>query len=243
MAKRIITETEVFKASASDTKTITFSHRDSIVTPQAWDKALELGVAIVEEKAARDEARQQKSTGAGYVPGQDEAVVSEVLASMRNRLPAGELPADLEQLVREAVQVRLNTASDSSQGPSAGGTVDSASKGPRGVHLVRKSLLAQAGGSPKPVTGKVTLAESLGNFGQAGDQHLSAGTMEWENSSFKRTLESEEVCVVIEGELCLTTQGQPLTAQPGDMFYLPKGAQVVYSASGKVKLACVNSLP
>ena len=55
-------------------------------------------------------------------------------------------------------------------------------------------------------------------------------------------MERAEIAVVIEGEMRLTVGENTITAQPGDMVYLPAGTDVVYQAPSRVTLACVDRL-
>jgi ethanolamine utilization protein EutQ len=108
-----------------------------------------------------------------------------------------------------------------------------------GVCFVSGARLLEGGSGPVPVEAKALVA---GAIRCGGSQKLAGGYMDWQKASFSRTVEFPEIGVVIEGELQLTVGGKTLTARPGDMVYFPKGAQVVYSAPARVRIACVNCI-
>ena len=64
--------------------------------------------------------------------------------------------------------------------------------------------------------------------------------MEWKDTAFPWKLDYHEVCIVLEGRLCITTGGQRLTGGPGDALYLPKGSEVEFAATGYVKFAYIT---
>jgi len=70
---------------------------------------------------------------------------------------------------------------------------------------------------------------------------LSGAIMQWDGDNMARTMERSEIAVVIEGELTLACNGAKLVGKPGDMLYLPAGAEVEYSSTGRVRLACVSA--
>jgi ethanolamine utilization protein EutQ len=153
---------------------------------------------------------------------------------MKERLGPGVPAQDLERLVREAVAARL-------AGTAAGVPLEEgpAVAGMDGVCFVSGARLLEGGSGPVPVEGKVLVADAI----RCGENYkLAGGYMDWQKASFSRTVEFPEIGVVLEGELQLTVGGKTLTAKPGDMVYFPKGAQVVYSAPARVRIACVNCI-
>jgi ethanolamine utilization protein EutQ len=149
---------------------------------------------------------------------------------MKERLPAGVAFQELERLVRAAVAARLEGST-----PGAPQHVSGAD----GVCFISGARLLEGGSGPVPVAEKVLVAEAI----RCGDDvKLAGGFMEWQKASFNRTVEFPEIAIVIEGELHLAIGGNTLVAKPGDMVYFPKGAQLVYSAPGRVRVACVNCI-
>lgn len=231
MGKCIIAVTDVLEAAKRGEKAITAPPSECIVTPGARDRAAELGIAI-NEGPERPAAAPAALSAA--VPAQAENLVREVCALMKERLPEGVAAQELERLVRSAVTARLE-----SSGPSV------ASAAPRhvacadGVCFISGARLLEGGSGPVPVAEKALVAEAI----RCGDDlKLAGGYMEWQKAAFSRTVEFPEIGIVIEGELHLTVGGNSLVAKAGDMLFFPQGAQVVYSAPGRVRVACVNCL-
>lgn len=231
MAKRIVTETDVVQASASGSP-ISAPPGECLVTPQARDKALELGVVIIEGVAGSASASAPGEVSQGAASGREEAVIGEVLGMMQSRLPDNVDSAVLEAMVRDVIRARR---AGGATRPAEDASL--ASSGAAGVRIIDNQRLVSSEQGLAPVPGKVIMAEALGSVGQPG---LSAGYMQWEKASFSRLVECEEVCIVVEGRLHLTVGGETLIANSGDMVYLPEGINVLYSAPERVKLACVN---
>lgn len=64
---------------------------------------------------------------------------------------------------------------------------------------------------------------------------LGAGLMEMENTTFSWTLNYDEMDYVIEGELSILIGGESVTAGPGEVIYIPKGAAIQFSVSGRAR--------
>jgi len=230
MAKRIITEADIVAAAAAGERTVPASPGQCIVTEQARDRALELGVTLDEGCAPPQGACCAPSSGAPQAvpeavpPG---GLVDQVVAALRAKLPDGADPALVERLVREAVAAKAGAAVSSGEAVQASG-----------VRFIESARLLGQGAGAIPAQDKAVLAEALCRPGECG---LAAGYLAWERASFKREVEAPEVGVVIEGELHLTVGGQTFVGRPGDMVYLPKGAMVLYSTPTRVTLACVNA--
>jgi ethanolamine utilization protein EutQ len=231
MGKCIIAAMDVIEAAQRGDKIISANPAECIVTPGARDKAAELGIVISEGADVQATAPAKPSEA---VPPQTEALVREVCALMKERLPAGVAAQELERLVRSAVAARLGGAGLSAA-PEAPQHVSCAD----GVCFISGARLLKGGSGPVPVAEKALVAEAI----RCGDDvKLAGGYMEWQKATFNRTVEFPEIGIVIEGELHLAAGGKTLVAKAGDMVYLPQGAQVVYSAPGRVRVACVNCI-
>lgn len=232
MGKRIIAVEDILEAAKTGNKSLATALDECIVTPGARDKAAELGILLVE--GAGDEAA---SRAVSVVPdaSQAEQVVREVCTLIKARLPSGLEAESLEGVVRDVVSARLEKLSSATAPLELGSDMTCVD----GVCFIRGSRLLEGGAGPVPVSEKALVAEAI-RCGE--DYKLSGGFMEWEKATFSRTVEFPEIGIVLEGELRLTVGGKTLTAAPGDMVYFPKGAQIVYSASAKVRIACVNCI-
>lgn len=231
MGKFIIAVTDVLEAAQRGDRAIAANAAECIVTPGARDKAAELGI-FIGEGADSPAAAAAKPLEAA--PSQTEALVREVCALMKERLPAGVAASELERLVRSAVAVRLEGS-----GPPSSTEAPQYAFGADGVCFIRGDRLLEGGSGPVPVAEKALVAEAI----RCGDDvKLAGGYMEWQKATFSRTVEFPEIAIVVEGELHLAVGGKTLVAKAGDMVYFPKGAQVIYSAPGRVRVACVNCI-
>jgi ethanolamine utilization protein EutQ len=235
MAKRIITETDILDVVAKGDKILSCSLSECIVTDQAQDKALELGVTLSESQAScasRTCAVAATSTSRPALDsaGMDKLVLT-VVERMRDVLPSGTDSAHVARLVRDAVAARM---AGSEADTSVGGAVTAAS----GIIFVDGAKVLDTMGTPA-IKEQVLLAEAIG---RPGESKLSAGYLVWEGMSFERSVEVPEIIVVLEGELHLKFDGRSTIAKSGDMAYLPEGVRVVLDAPARVKLACINTL-
>ena len=64
---------------------------------------------------------------------------------------------------------------------------------------------------------------------------LGAGLMEMENTTFPWTLNYDEMDYVIEGELSVEIGGERVSAGPGEIIYIPKGASIRFSVPGRAR--------
>lgn len=106
------------------------------------------------------------------------------------------------------------------------------------------ALLVKASALPwqrSPLGDAVNVIDVVG-----GPSPFEAGYMEWEAASFAWTLERDELFTVLDGSLRVRVAGETLSAGPGDMVYLPRGAEAEFSSSGRVTTAysaCAPSCP
>jgi ethanolamine utilization protein EutQ len=270
MARRIITEADIIEAAGAGKTSFVAPEGECIVTDQARDRALELGVTLICGEAAASpsqccpaggdgtsgpasgsrgsgaptaSAGTTAGTTAGVTPGAAGGgipmggaaanLAEQVVKALRARLPQGVDAAEAERLVRVVVAARMGGAPSGAEATEADHAHEAAGFAFVEASSVLKSL--GRGGGPGE---KALLAEALAATGQA---KLSAGYLAWEKASFTRNVDEPEVCVVIEGELHLTVGGRTVIAKPGDLAYLPQGTRAVYSAPGRVVMACVNT--
>jgi ethanolamine utilization protein EutQ len=228
MGKRLISEKDVQQAAKEGRRSLVASPDACIVTPMAQDAAAALGITL---KTADDGATAGPGDATPHASVKDAVgdtgrLVEQVVARMRDHLPAGISAQRLGQVVREVVASRL--------------AAPAAAVGQGGARLISGRQIIAAPVTPVAVDGQVQLAQVLP--GEALGS-LSAGILAWEKASFRRQVEQEEIDIIIEGDLQVTLDdGQTLSGRPGDMLYLPRGTQVVYSTPSSVKLACVNRL-
>ncbi len=229
MGKKVITEADVVASADAGNSTINAPLGECIVTDGARDRALSLGIHINEGEGVGGE-NQSCSLGSSKA----EDVVGQVTRIIKDRLPQNLPPDKLETLVRQVVTDHLsNPEAPRKHNP------DQAVSRTGGVCFVKGNMIPGDLSGPIPVEEKVMVADA---FKCSEDATLAGGYMEWSKASFNRSVDNNEINIVIDGELNLTVDGQTSVVQQGDMVYLPKGTQVTYGAPGRVKLACVNSV-
>jgi ethanolamine utilization protein EutQ len=231
MGKRVITEADVVEAAEAGSKIIEAPLGECIVTYGAREKALSLGIHIQEADSKGTSSSSQEY----YLKtSQTEDVVGQVTRLIKDRLPTDLSPEKLETLVRQVATAHLSN----SQTPGKHNP-DQVVTQTGGVCFVKGNMIPGELTGPIPVEEKVMVADA---FKCSPDSTLAGGYMEWSKASFNRTVDNNEINIVIDGELNLSVDGQTSVVEQGDMVYLPRGTQVTYSAPGRVKLACVNSV-
>lgn len=236
MGKQIITLEDILKAAESGATSIPASPDGDIVTATARDKAEELGIALPGEAAESDSNTMSQADTSGPKSEVVEQVVDIIAAKSGADMSAD----DLRRVVGEVVARRLAAATparaaapaDTPEGAAPRPGKDGQYTDADGVFLVECERLLKG-------------ASDSGTFVAEGVNctcaDLSGAIMQWENATLPRTMETSEIAVVIEGELKLSANGKTLYGKPGDMLYLPAGAQVEYAARGRVRLACVSA--
>lgn len=254
MGKQIITLEDILMAAESGATSIPASSDGDIITATARDKAEELGIALPGEPVTHNSNAEVASVAGAMLggaasdvaasPGGAGQVVAQVVDLIAQQAD-GEMNADdLRRVVTEVVAKRLADASASvpaatlpSSAASSSGDAPRQGKDGQytdadGVFLVECERLLKG-------------ASENGTFVAEGVNctcaDLSGAIMQWENATLPRTMETGEIAVVIEGELKLSCNGKTLVGKPGDMLYLPAGADVEYAADKRVRLACVSA--
>lgn len=235
MAKRIITEADILEVVARGDKILSCSLFECIVTAQAHDKALELGVTLTENQASCATSSGAAAAASATLAALDsvnmDTLVLTVVERMKDVLPSGMDSAQVARLVRVAVAARM-------AGSRPEASVDGAVTAASGVIFIDCAKVLDTMGSAA-IKEQALLAEAIG---RPGESKLSAGYLVWEGMSFERSVEVPEIIIVLEGELHLKYDGRNTIARSGDMAYLPEGVHVVLNAPARVKLACINTL-
>jgi ethanolamine utilization protein EutQ len=231
MGKQVITEADVVAAAEAGSKIIEAPLGECIVTYGAKDKALSLGVVIHETSVQGDSSPSVTPTVAS---SQTEEVISQVASLIKDRVPLNLDPEKLENLVRQVATVHLSESSSAIKH-----NPDQSVTQMGGVCFIKGNMIPSELSGSIPVDEKVMVMDA---FKCSDDSTLAGGYMEWSKASFNRMVDQNEINIVLEGELNLSVDGQTSVVKQGDMVYLPRGTEVLYSAPGRVKLACVNSL-
>lgn len=100
-----------------------------------------------------------------------------------------------------------------------------ACENPKPTHVVGKNVVIQPFPEAPPGQ-KVGLVDVI----DARVANLAAGFMTFEHSRLPWFLNYDEVDYVIEGDFVLEVEGKVFRAVAGDVVYIPKGSQVVFSS-------------
>jgi len=175
---------------------------DSVLTPSAKDLAKELGITI---SKGRQEIICQSAVGQSVAQvGNQPASPSISIGSA----PIGTQDADLKKAVQKILGEVLKPACENPKATHV-----------RGEDVVIQPFLEV----PGQKVGLVDVIDSrVGN--------LASGFMTFDHSSFPWFLNYDEVDYIIEGDFVLEVAGQVFRAKAGDVVYIPKGSQVVFSS-------------
>ena len=202
----------VLRELAKTDKTIVLEE-DSVLTPSARDLAKELGLTI---SKGRHEIVSHKVVGQSV--GQrvnPQSKLQEVSVLSGNAPEAGLQNDDL----KKAVQTIL------------GEVLKPACANPKATHVKGETVVIQPflEAPPGQKVGLVDVIDSrVGN--------LASGFMTFDHARLPWFLNYDEVDYVIEGEFVLEVEGQVFRAKPGDVVYIPKGSQVVFSSPSFCKV-------
>ncbi|SDI54535.1 cupin domain-containing protein [Desulfosporosinus hippei] len=179
---------------------------DSVLTPSAKDLAKELGITISKGK---EEIIGHNVVGqAGVQLINSESGVKEVSVSSGTEA-TNTKDADLKKAVQKIL----------------GEVLKPACANPKATHVKGETVVIQPfpEAPPGQKVGLVDVIDSrVGN--------LASGFMTFDHSRLPWFLNYDEVDYVIEGEFVLEVEGQVFRAKAGDVLYIPKGSQVVFSS-------------
>lgn len=239
MGKQVITADDVQKAAAGGSKILEYNKQDCIVTPGAWDKIEELGLAFSDDTCSSPDCGIQSQPAPEAMSVDNSATVTKKIQSITDRVCAilkdkvpGTNSSELSAIVKSVVESKFSTHS--------AGNIDNSTSGVKvmgGVSLIDGEVLLGKDSGPS-IPGKVQISDAIRCH---EDTHLTATFMQWEKSSFSRTVDSPEISIVIDGEMEIIADGHSMKAKAGDVLYMARGAKVQYNTPSRVKLACVSS--
>ncbi|MCB1690142.1 MAG: ethanolamine utilization acetate kinase EutQ [Halioglobus sp.] len=213
--KLLITAEEVKKRHRNGNAAISFVLHNTIITPEARDVAKKLGMVFTElgEPTAKS-------------PGDENAMRSIVRKAVEARLsPGSHDPAAIDRAIATAMR-ELRQPVPHCDRERAG----------NGVVLVRGSSV-EFGRFDGVCDHNVGLTDIIT---AADNSTMAAGYMQWEKCSFPWTLTYDEIDIVLEGELHIVCAGRTFVGKPGDVFFIPKGTTIEFSAPDKVRFVYVT---
>ena len=106
---------------------------------------------------------------------------------------------------------------------------------PRAMHVKGSSVEV-----PPFDAGLPGLEMGLANVVTSREANLAAGFMTFRHSELPWHMTYDEVNYVVEGDYVLKVDNQVFRAKPGDVLYIPKGSQAVFSSPGFAKVFYVT---
>jgi ethanolamine utilization protein EutQ len=195
--KQLIVADDVRLAAKRGDKLIQLQSPQSIVTAQARSLAQELGLVF--------EVGQAPAALASTASVDPEAV--------RRVIEAQTHGAASEEMMREVMR-RISQE----QAPTAQPAVVAVAVAPRKI----TSLCP----SPKTSSASVNISQlDLASLGLTDALPRASGFMGWSNNVFPFTRDSDELNLVLEGELNYEVGEVLVTAKAGDLMWVPKGCQ------------------
>jgi len=198
------------EALEKEGKKVFYIDKNTIITPAAKDAAKICGIEFSLEENCCAESKPEP------VKTCDEAIDSNLIFNVLKALAdKGLLQGILDNISAEPYIAEQDSS---------------------GLKLVRGSSVKYEyfdTGNPK---NKVYYRQLIGK----GEASVGAGFLTIENSSFEWEMTYEELDYVIEGTLTVTINGKTYTGHPGDVFYVPAGAKVVWGSPDKAKVFCVT---
>ncbi len=195
--KQLIVANDVREAAKSGERVIYISEKNAIVTAEARTVAKDLGVALqVSDSVPQKEAAINTSGAA------DEASIRQAIAAHAG----GQVSEELLGEVMRRVEIERTARRQKGSLIQKIGTV----------------VAAPATGGGATGMSQLDLASLMGG---ATVSPRAAGFLAWSNSSFPFARDSDEVNVILEGELEFRVNGEVVTARAGDVVLVRKGAQ------------------
>lgn len=213
--KVLITAEQIKQHHRQGSKTIDVVWGNTIITPEAKDVAKKLGVEF-------KESIQPAST-----PSADVAITEHLIRrAVESKLKPGTCDPALVDKAIAKVLLELNQPVPHCEREIAS----------NGVVLVRGGSVqfGRFDGVKDHAIGLTDVVTSIDN------SSIAAGYMQWEKCTFPWTLEYDEIDIVLEGELHITSAGKTYIGKPGDVFFIPKGASIEFGTPEKVRFVYVT---
>ncbi|HBV88912.1 MAG TPA: ethanolamine utilization protein [Desulfosporosinus sp.] len=179
---------------------------DSVLTPSAKDLAKELGITI---------CKGRQEIVSHSVVGQSAGQSSNLSITLKEVNETPEITetaiqnADLKKVVQKILGEVLKPACEN----------------PKATHVKGETVIIQPFLEAPPGQ-KVGLVDVI----DARVGNLASGFMTFDHSRLPWLLNYDEVDYIIEGDFVLEVEGKVFHAKAGDVVYIPKGSQVVFSS-------------
>lgn len=236
MSKRLVTADVVREYKQQGHTQMAYDPKLCIVTPEAKEVAKELGVEITMTSfgGGNEESLQnskQTSPSGKPLSDRDFKLVKEAVLE---KMPKGSKISD--QLLAQLVERAIKDDHRQSSSPAANKSAKCCTRLKSGIKLVKGNLAETSLFEGAGKNNKVSIADVIT---AKDNSSMSAGYMSWEKASFPWTLNYDEIQVVLEGELHITSQGETVVGKPGDIIFVPKSSSIEFGTPTKVKFVYI----
>lgn len=208
--KQLVVAADVQALAKTGGKVIHLHDPHAIVTAEARSVAKELGVEL---KQGTDVAVPVPVCNAASGPQVDPDAVRRVIEAQTHG-PASE--AMLAEVLRRIAQ-------ESAQPAQPAETAAACTTGSASAHIHKITSLCP---SPKTSASAVNMSQlDLTTLGLTSAAPCASGFMGWSSNVFPFTRTSDEINLVLEGELQFHVGSTVISAVAGDVMWVPKGAQ------------------
>jgi ethanolamine utilization protein EutQ len=197
--KQLIVAADVQAVAKTGVKVIHLHHLNAMVTAEARSLAKELGVELTLEKA-------ESPASASTLPAVSPADLAKVRRVIEAQMHAPANEAMMNEVLRRIEQERAQP----------GGVQDD-------VQIRKITSLCP---SPQTSSSSVNMSQlDLASLGTTTATPCASGFMGWSKNVFPFTRASDEINLVLEGELQFHMGQTIISAKAGDVMWIPKGAQ------------------
>lgn len=227
--KKLITANDIREAHAGGQHRLEVVLKESIVTPEAYVVAEQLGFVICEAGSSPQPEVLASESGVSAVERQKirECIIAQ--------LPEGSVTESLiAQLVEKVVQEQKGHAA-SVEAPVESTQSYRSVTGKGGIKVVDSSSV-KFGSFDGAAPHRVGIADLIT---AQDNSSMAAGFMQWENAFFPWTLNYDEVDLVLDGELHVRHEGETMIAKAGDLMFIPKGSAIEFGTPTTVRFLYV----
>lgn len=252
MSRALISAADIRKAKmAGNTELVVPAN--AIITPQATDMARQHGIALVDTASASPMPSAAPAPVASTpaapaaAPAANGTTCDDFYAEVRKRV-ADQLPENIrnapvvDELVRKALAEQgCECDACTAYRPEITGNCPAPANPAHDkageVIRVNSKALPWENFDEAPCNEVINIVDVIT---EKDGSPMGVGYLEWQNASFAWHLDYFEVQIVLEGELHITVGGKTLVGKPGDIFYVPKGTNLIFGSPGYVKFAYVT---
>ena len=229
--KQLISAETIKTAWQNGQKSMVFSIREHIVTPEAKEVAKELGMElVVQDGLSANTAACGVATACQPCQDPTEVIRAAVIAQLGSASVS-------EEIISQLIQKVLNEQKLPACGGEGIGTHQAMYTTAKGIKRIKGSqipmgIMAEAG-----IEKQIGLADVVT---EADGSPMAAGYMSWKNASFPWTLNYDEINVVLEGELHIKSGGETSIAKAGDVLFIPKGSSIEFGTPTFVRFVFIS---